>query len=85
MRGEAVEAHHFGVPHSHDVKAAGVLGIDLQAFEGLGADVLAYLIRARGPWVSAFFPSARARLKWPSASPGFSSTARRAYSSPFLK
>src|SRR5258706_337362 len=30
---EAAEPHYLGVPHPHDVKAAGVLGIDLEAFE----------------------------------------------------
>ena len=40
---EAVQSHHFGVPHPHHVQAARLPGIDLEALESFVAHILRIL------------------------------------------
>src|SRR5205823_13995477 len=60
---ESVQAHHLGVPHSHDVQTASVPWVDLQALQRLAADILRVLDARPRPLSEGVFPKGTGEIE----------------------
>ena len=60
---ESVQAHHLGVPHSHDVQTASVPWVDLQALQRLAAYILRVLDARPRPLRERVFPKGTGEIE----------------------